>query len=95
MASSLLSAPLYSRIIWFHKYDTKGQGDIDNIAKRIHDALKGIVFADDAAITHTLAIRVDVTADYEILDDRAIPLGLLSCSISCAHLNIVTSYTLK
>jgi len=59
---------LYSRIIWFHKY-VSSQGDIDNIAKRIHDALEAVVFSDDQAITHTLAIKVDATANVEIIED--------------------------
>jgi Holliday junction resolvase RusA-like endonuclease len=42
-AGPMLSYPLYSRIIWFHKYRSS-QGDVDNIAKRIHDALKGVLF---------------------------------------------------
>jgi Holliday junction resolvase RusA-like endonuclease len=32
-----LNGPLYSRIVWFHK-GSAHQGDVDNIAKRIHDA---------------------------------------------------------
>ena len=65
---SVFDGPLYSRIIWFHKY-AASQGDIDNVAKRIHDALKTIVFSDDQAITHTLAIKVDATERVEIISD--------------------------
>ena len=46
----MLAGDLYSRIIWFHKYRTT-QGDVDNMAKRIHDALKEVQFADDGTIT--------------------------------------------
>lgn len=65
----LLEGPLYSRIIWFHKYETS-QGDSDNIAKRIHDALKNVVFSDDEGITHTLTIKVDATRNVEIVEDQ-------------------------
>ncbi len=68
----LLSEALYSRIIWFHKYAST-EGDADNIAKRVHDALKGIVFQDDRLITYTLAIRVDATQQVEIVPDPAHP----------------------
>ena len=67
-SGTLFDGPLYSRIIWFHKY-VSSQGDIDNVAKRIHDALKMIVFPDDQAITHCLAIKVDATANVEIIED--------------------------
>jgi hypothetical protein len=64
----LFEGPLYSRIIWFHK-SSSSQGDIDNVAKRIHDALKAIVFSDDQAITHSLAIKVDASGNVEIVED--------------------------
>ncbi len=67
-SGSPLETPLYSRIIWFHKYVSQG-GDVDNIAKRIHDALKGVLFVDDGVITHSLAVRVDASEVYEIIDD--------------------------
>ena len=54
--------PLYARILWFHKHRTTL--DVDNIAKRILDALKGIVFVDDADVSHCLAARIDATIDY-------------------------------
>ena len=63
---------LYSRIIWFHKYKTS-EGDTDNIAKRIHDAIKDVVFADDRVITHTMAVRVDATEAIEIVPDPDYP----------------------
>jgi Endodeoxyribonuclease RusA len=60
----ILVGPLYARILWFHK-DPTGQ-DVDNIAKRILDALKGLVFEDDGAVSHCLAARIDATMDYEL-----------------------------
>ena len=57
-------APLYARILWFHKHPTTL--DVDNIAKRILDALKGIVFVDDVAVSHCLTARIDATIDYEL-----------------------------
>jgi Holliday junction resolvase RusA-like endonuclease len=67
-SGEMFSGALYSRIIWFHKYDSI-QGDIDNIAKRIHDALKGVVYSDDRIITHTLAIRVNASQAVRIVAD--------------------------
>jgi hypothetical protein len=71
-AGGLVSGALYSRIVWFHKYRSL-QGDTDNIAKRIHDALKGVVFADDGLITHTMAMRIDATVQVEIVPDAGYP----------------------
>lgn len=58
----IAEGPLYARILWFHK-DTTSQ-DADNIAKRILDSLKGVVFHDDAAVSYCLAARIDATIDY-------------------------------
>ena len=68
----LVTQPVYSRIIWFHKYRLP-QGDVDNIIKKIHDALIGIVFTDDRVVTHTMAVRVDATEGVEIEPDPASP----------------------
>ena len=64
-----IAGPLYARIIWFHKYPTTQ--DADNIAKRILDSLKGVVYVDDNAVTHCLTARVDATVDYELSDAPA------------------------
>ncbi len=64
----VLDGPLYSRILWFHKYATT-QGDVDNIAKRIHDALKGVLFADDGTITRTMTARIDASERFELVAD--------------------------
>jgi len=68
----MMSCPLYSRIIWFHKYRSS-QGDVDNIAKRIHDALKGVLFLDDGLITHTMAVRVDAAERVDLVADPDYP----------------------
>ena len=47
------SGSLYARVVWMHR--TATTQDVDNILKRILDALKGVVFADDFAITHCMA----------------------------------------
>lgn len=62
----ILDGPLYARIIWFHKHPT--DQDVDNIAKRILDSLKDIVYRDDYAITHCLTARVDARNYYEFAD---------------------------
>lgn len=64
-----LSSPLYARIVWFHKY--RRDGDVDNIAKRLLDSLKGVVYSDDQAITHCLTCGVDARYDVE-LDGSAV-----------------------
>jgi Holliday junction resolvase RusA-like endonuclease len=69
----LLSHALYSRIIWFHKGPSTG--DVDNIAKRIHDALKGVLFLDDGSITHTMTVRVDAAERVELIADPDNPIG--------------------
>ena len=43
-----LSGPLYVRVVWFQLQ--RSPGDVDNIAKRILDSLKGIDFLDDKEI---------------------------------------------
>ena len=48
----ILSGPLYARITWFQL--ERAQGDIDNIAKLILDALKGVVIQDDDDIVRCL-----------------------------------------
>ena len=63
---AILDGPLYARILWFHK--TRTDQDTDNIAKRILDAVKGVVFVDDFVIPHCLTVRVDATVDYELSD---------------------------
>lgn len=59
-----LSGDLYARVTWFHA-ERRGQ-DVDNIPKRVLDALNGIVFADDKMVAQTLATAIDVTRDYTI-----------------------------
>jgi hypothetical protein len=70
----LLSNSLYSRIIWFHKYRSS-QGDADNIIKKVHDALKDVLYVDDRIITHTIAVRVDASELVEIEPDPENPTG--------------------
>jgi hypothetical protein len=77
----LLSNALYSRIIWFHKYRSY-KGDADNIIKKVHDALKDVLFADDRVITHTMAVRVDASDVVEIEPDPDNPIGAEALSES-------------
>ena len=56
-----LSGPLYARIVWFQLH--RSPGDVDNIAKRILDALKGIVIHDDDDIDRCLIQRSIAEAD--------------------------------
>jgi len=82
-AGDLVTGPLYSRIIWFHKYESL-QGDADNIAKRIHDALKGVLFADDRIVTHTMSIRVDASQPVDIVSGPDLDSAGRSLAISLA-----------
>jgi hypothetical protein len=60
-----LSGDLYVRILWLHTQPTTL--DIDNIAKRILDSLKGIVYDDDNAIVMCLLQRLRYTVAVEII----------------------------
>ena len=79
---SLLSGPLYVRIVWFHARREHDDIDADNIPKRILDALKGIAFENDDEIVRCLAIKTvaDATGGFAI-DPVYVPsssaLGLL------------------
>jgi hypothetical protein len=62
--SQMLDGPLYVRIIWFQS--RFAAGDVDNLAKRILDALKGIVFQDDGDIVRYLTQKA-VTSSHSFL----------------------------
>ena len=64
-----LRGELYVRIVWFHRRPTTQ--DVDNIAKNILDALKGVVFADDVDVTQCLAYKVNTGLDYTIVERGA------------------------
>lgn len=59
----------YARIVWFHR--GRATTDADNIAKRHIDALRGVVFVDDAAISKCLTHRVDLSESY-VLDGTSL-----------------------
>jgi len=67
----LLDGELYTRIIWFHRGKT--DQDADNIAKRILDSLRGIVFESDNLISQCLTVRVNTREDYIISDQNVLP----------------------
>jgi hypothetical protein len=50
---------------------------VDNIAKRLLDSLKGVLYQDDSAISHCLTIGVDATGDVQ-LDGSAIGVNLFT-----------------
>lgn len=50
--AQILTGPLYARITWFQL--RRSQGDVDNIAKRILDSLKGVVIQDDDDVIRCL-----------------------------------------
>lgn len=61
---------LYVRIVWFAR--KKGGPDIDNIFKRILDALEDTVYWKDRQIRQCLATRIDIEEEYT-LSVRHIP----------------------
>jgi Holliday junction resolvase RusA-like endonuclease len=67
--------PLYTRITGFHHVATTQ--DVDSIAKRIHDALIGIVYEDDFQVVQTLLSRIDCREIYE-LSTRGAPEDVLA-----------------
>jgi hypothetical protein len=69
---AVLTGRLYARITWFQRLRTSG--DVDNIAKLILDALKGIVFQDDDSIVRCLTQKTvaDVAGDY-LYDPNGLP----------------------
>lgn len=61
---------LYVRIVWFTR--KKGGPDVDNIFKRVVDALEGIVYWKDRQIRQCVATRIDTEKEYT-LSTRHIP----------------------
>lgn len=64
LGRSQLSGSLYARITYLHR--APSTQDVDNIVKRILDALKGLAFADDGAIRQCLAERIWLTEGFTI-----------------------------
>jgi Endodeoxyribonuclease RusA len=93
-----LEGDLFSRITWFHREKTTQ--DVDNIAKNIHDALKGVLFGDDVQIVLCLTRKIDATKDYvieketlpdQILDELNLMLGGEHLHVLCVEVGSVTS----
>jgi len=59
-----LDGPLYIRIVWV--YADKTTQDVDNIAKRILDALKGIVYDDDHSVVKCLTEKISAAENYTL-----------------------------
>jgi len=62
--SALFEGNLYARILWFHRRRTIK--DVDNIIKNILDALEGVVFVNDRAITQCVACKINTQESVEI-----------------------------
>ena len=67
-SAALVSDRLYIRIVWFARI--KGGPDVDNIIKPIVDALKGIIYTDDALISQCLSVRIDLEKFYKLSNDN-------------------------
>ena len=72
-AGPQLVGDLFTRITWFHSKKTTQ--DVDNIAKNIHDALKGIRFGDDVQIVQCLTCKIDAAREFVIVD-HTVPAGI-------------------
>jgi hypothetical protein len=86
---SRLEGELYSRITWFYRESTTQ--DVDNIAKNIHDALKGVPFADDVQIVQCLTRKVDATGEFLIVEET-VPddvLDELNVTLGREHLHVL------
>lgn len=66
-SAAVVSDRLYIRIVWFTR--KKGGPDVDNIIKPIVDALKGIIYKDDALISQCLSVRIDLEKPYKVSND--------------------------
>lgn len=62
------SGNLYLRIVWFHKSPTKQ--DTDNTAKRISDALIGVIYDDDNPIIKYLIEKIHYGSGVTILSNN-------------------------
>jgi hypothetical protein len=62
---SLLKGSLYLRLVWFHS--KAAGGDVDNAFKRLQDALKGLVYADDSSVVKVAGEKVDLRQGYELV----------------------------
>jgi hypothetical protein len=67
-AGHQLTGNLYVRILWLHRLPTNQ--DIDNIAKRILDALKGVAFPDDGIVVSCLTRKLLYSAQPISLPSR-------------------------
>ena len=67
----MLDGNLYIRMTWSHNYPT--DQDVDNIAKRILDALKGIVYADDNPVVKCLTEKISRENGVVVLSDQNLP----------------------
>jgi hypothetical protein len=65
---TLLDGRLYLRLTYFHQEPTSQ--DVDNMIKRILDALKGTVFADDFDVTQCLAQRIYIPYGFTIAEQH-------------------------
>ncbi len=63
-----LDGDLYIRIVWVHA--DKTTQDVDNVAKRILDALKGIVYDDDHRIVKCLTEKIWASDEFVLAPEH-------------------------
>lgn len=71
--------PLYARLIWFHSYRTAQ--DVDNIAKRVFDALAGVVYTDDSQLDKVVLEKLEYPSEQFSFADRTMPAGAFGALI--------------
>ena len=61
--SSPVSQEVAIRIVYYYEGDTP---DVDNVIKPIQDALKGVVYVDDAQVVNAESAKVHIDGSFQI-----------------------------
>jgi len=85
---SPLEGPLYARVTYLHLGPSTQ--DIDNILKRLLDALKGVVYADDGTIRQCLVERIAIAERFVVAQQHQPPgiVGQLIGLLAAEHPHI-------
>ena len=58
---------LYARVIWFQLRQERNEPDVDNILKRVLDALKGLAYEDERQIVRCQAVKATADVNGEFI----------------------------
>ena len=83
-----LDGALLVEIIYFYEFSA---ADVDNIAKPIHDALKGLVFADDGQITDSVVRRRNSAGTYRVRSLTTLLAGAIKGSREFLYVAVSTA----